>query len=217
MQYELYYENNKGVLTDRTPILRDVKDTFSVSFCLPDDGAYVALFKGEDGIEHRKIIKDGVCVFPKKLLEKEQYVELIVCRINDDRIVYSWECEPLKITTFFYLRRTQWQISGGMTDKDCLERLAELERKYAEVMHEQTMKDENERQRSVEEKLRLEECRKELEACGKRYDTIFDRLSTLTERYNGAVEKYNAAVETINKLAERVTALENNYDPTIIE
>lgn len=44
-----------------------------------------------------------------------------------------------------------------------------------------------------------------------------DRLSALTERYNGAVEKYNAAVETINKLAERVTALENNYDPTIIE
>ena len=134
MKYELIENSNKGVLIDRTPIMRDVRDTFEVSFLLPDNSGYLALFKGADKIEYRKGIKDGICKVPKELLNKEQFVELTVCKVNNDKVLQSWECEPIKVTAFFGMRRNQWQLSGGMTEKDCFKRLAELERTHAEIL-----------------------------------------------------------------------------------
>lgn len=134
MKYELITGSDKGVLIDRTPVMRDVRDTFEVSFILPDNSGYLALFKGADKIEYRKAIKDGVCKVPKELLAKEQFIELTVCQIDNEKVLQSWECEPIKVTAFFGMRRNQWQLSGGMTDKDCFKRLAELERTHAEIL-----------------------------------------------------------------------------------
>jgi hypothetical protein len=137
MQYKLISNTQKGVLTDRTPVMRDIKDTFEASFLLPaGGGAYVALFLGEDGVEHKAVIRCGRVKIPREILSKEQYVGLTVCEVNGERVIRSWECEPLKVTAFLYLRQTQWRISGGMTDKDCLDRLAELESVHAKTLEE---------------------------------------------------------------------------------
>lgn len=133
MKYELIENSNKGVLIDRTPIMRDVRDTFEVSFILPDNSGYLALFKGADKVEYRKAIKDGICKVPKELLAKEQFVELTVCQIDNEKVLQSWECEPVKVTAFFGMRRNQWQLSGGMTEKDCFSRLIELEKGYTQT------------------------------------------------------------------------------------
>ena len=133
MKYELITGSDKGVLIDRTPVMRDVRDTFEVSFILPDNSGYLALFKGADKVEYRKAIKDGICKVPKELLKKEQFIELTVCQVNNDKVLQSWECEPIKVTAFFGMRRNQWQLSGGMTEKDCFARLVELERLYAQT------------------------------------------------------------------------------------
>lgn len=133
MKYELIENSNKGVLIDRTPVMREVRDTYEVSFLLPDNSGYLALFKGADKIEYRKAIKDGVCKVPKELLKKEQFIELTVCQVNNDKVLQSWECEPIKVTAFFGMRRNQWQLSGGMTEKDCFKRLVELEKRYAQT------------------------------------------------------------------------------------
>lgn len=132
MKYEIDQNSARGHLIDQTPIFSDIKDTFEVSFLLPE-GSYVALFKGANSVEYRKAIKDGVCKIPKELLTKEQYVELIVSKVEDDRIIQSWACEPLKITAFLNLRKTQWQLSGGLTENDCIERLNILEKKFDEL------------------------------------------------------------------------------------
>lgn len=44
-----------------------------------------------------------------------------------------------------------------------------------------------------------------------------DALSAEQTIIADLVEKYNKAIEVINNLAERVTALEANYDPTVIK
>lgn len=49
------------------------------------------------------------------------------------------------------------------------------------------------------------------------YITLVTAIDEITAKYNAAIERFNAAVETFNLLAERVTALEKNYDPTVIE
>lgn len=130
MTYELL-TTGRGVMTDRTPVLQDVRDTYAVSFVLPESGVYIALLKGADGVEYRKTVTGGVCKLPKELLKVEQYAELTVCRVDGERIVATWECEPLKISSLINARRSQWQLSGGMTDKDAYARMAELERNNA--------------------------------------------------------------------------------------
>ncbi len=38
MRYELLSNSDVGVIIDQTPVLRDIKDTFVVSFDLPEPG-----------------------------------------------------------------------------------------------------------------------------------------------------------------------------------
>ena len=87
MKYELLMGSEKGVLIDRTPIMLDIRDTFEVSFLLPQKGAYIALFRGEDNIEYKSVIKGGRVKLPPELLNKEQYVSLIVTEVNDEIVV----------------------------------------------------------------------------------------------------------------------------------
>ena len=94
MKYELIENSNAGVIIDPTPVLRDIKDTFEVSFLLPHAGAYIALFRGEDGVEHKAVIRDSAVQIPKELLGKEQRVGLTVCFIDGESEVLAWDCLP---------------------------------------------------------------------------------------------------------------------------
>lgn len=192
MKYELIPNASRGVLIDRTPILQDIRDTYEVSFLMPKSAAYVVLFKGEDGIEYRKTINDGVCKIPKELLAKEQYVEVIVCQIDDEKVIHTWECEPLKITALLNLRQTQWQVSGGMTDKDCYARLCEMERVFSQ---------------SIEEVSKIQDVVR----------ALVEDSAVLKKQNIELAENYNAAIVVVNDLSLRLKALEKNYDPTVID
>ncbi len=132
MQYKLIKNSDVGVIIDPAPILRDIKDTFTVSFVLPENGVYIALFRDESGVEYRTTIKDRKVKVPKQLLSKEQRIGLTVCQITEDEILHSWECQTLKVGTFLSLRKTQWQITAGLDDKEIYLRIAELEKSHAE-------------------------------------------------------------------------------------
>lgn len=136
MQYELIANSNKGVIIDPTPVLRDIKDTFPVSFVLPDGGAYIAVFRGEDNQEHKAVIKDGSALIPKELITKEQRVGVTVCLTDGEKILHSWECHPLAVGSFLKLRQTQWQITAGLSDEEVFARLAEIERVQAKTLAE---------------------------------------------------------------------------------
>lgn len=133
MKYELIKNSNQGVIIDNAPILQDIKETFEISFILPEDGAYIALFRGENNVEYKAIIRDGTVRVPKDLLVKEQHVGLTVCLINGDKIMHSWECHSLRIGSFLFMRQTQWQITAGVDDKEIYARLADIERCNAEL------------------------------------------------------------------------------------
>lgn len=174
MQYELIANSNKGVIIDPTPVLRDIKDTFPVSFVLPESGAYIAIFRGEDNQEHKAVIKDGSALIPKELLNKEQRVGVTVCLTDGETIKHSWECHPLAVGSFLKLRQTQWQITAGLSDEEVFARLAEIERVQAKTLAEMqnleaTIKELNENAKTAaeENEKTLEGLRKEIAEANK--------------------------------------------------
>lgn len=210
MQYELIDKAGVGVITDPTPILRDIKDTFCVSFVLPDEGAYVALFRDESGVEYRATIKDSVAKVPKQILTKNQRIGLTVCKVDGDEITQSWECHPLKVGSFLELRKTQWQITAGMDDRELYARLAEIEKAHA-----RTQAEFNALQAEI---LRREdELAKTAQEYTDKLDGVTKALASVQAQNKSITEAYNKSVEVINGYAERITALEKNYDPTIIK
>ena len=216
MRYELIDNSDVGVIIDPTPILRDIKDTFAVSFVLPDAGVYVALFRDEDGVEYRVTIADGAAKIPKQLLTKEQRIGLTVCEIYDDKILRSWVCQTLKVGTFLSLRKTQWQITAGTDDKELYARLAEIERANAKERAEykallaafDTLQAEYDSYKAATAEAE-EERTAQLSELTKALASVKTANETLAA-------KYNEAIETINSHSERITALEKNYDPTVI-
>lgn len=217
MQYELIQNSSVGVLTDPTPILRDIKDTFTVSFVLPEPGAYVALFRDESGVEYRATVKDNVAKVPKQLFTKEQRIGLTVCQICDDAILRSWECPTLKIGTFLSLRKTQWQITAGADDKELYARLAEIERGDAKARAEYASL------LAAFDALQAEfsRCKQDAERAerehGERLSELIKALASLKTANETLATEYNKAIEVINNLSGRVVALEKNYDPTLIK
>ncbi|MDE6401349.1 MAG: hypothetical protein K2L54_01915 [Clostridiales bacterium] len=217
MQYELIHNSDVGVITDPTPILRDIKDTFTVSFVLPKPGAYVVLFRDESGVEYRATIKDGAAKVPKQLLAKEQRIGLTVCQISDDEILHSWVCQTLKVGTFLSLRQTQWQITVGTDDKELYARLSEIERANAKARAEysallaafDTLQGEFARCEQEAERTAQEHA--------ERQNELIKALASLRTENETLATEYNKAIEVINSLSERVTALEKNYDPTLIK
>ena len=216
MRYELIDNSDVGVIIDPTPILRDIKDTFAVSFVLPDAGVYVALFRDEDGVEYRVTIADGAAKIPKQLLTKEQRIGLTVCEIYDDKILRSWVCQTLKVGTFLSLRKTQWQITAGTDDKELYARLAEIERANAKERAEykallaafDTLQAEYDSYKAA-----TAEAEEERTA---QLSELIKALASVKTANETLAAKYNEAIETINSHTERITALEKNYDPTVI-
>ena len=219
MKYELLANSDYGHIIDPTPILRDIKDTFTVSFVLPESGAYVALFRDESGVEHRAALYNDAVKVPKQILTKEQRIGLTVCRISDDAnaILQSWECQTLKIGTFLSLRQTQWQITVGTDDKELYAKLSEIEQantnartEYGallesfDALRAEFAHCQQNTERAVQENASLKQ-------------KLTDKLTALESKYNAAVKSFNAAVDEVNKLSERLAALEANYDPTIID
>ncbi len=201
MRYELLKDSCEGVLIDSTPILRDIADTFEVSFLLPDAGSYIALFKGEDDIEHKALIKNGAVKIPKPLLNKEQLVCLTVCKIDGDKIVRAWECWSLRIGAFLHMRQRQWQVAAA--EKDILARLAELTRENA------TLKATASRVKN-ETAEQVSKLRKEI-------ISQTAALASLKTDNGKMATAYNSAIEVINDLSKRVAAVEKYYDPTLIK
>ena len=216
MRYELIDNSDVGVIIDPTPILRDIKDTFAMSFVLPDAGAYVALFRDEDGVEYRVTIADGAAKIPKQLLTKEQRIGLTVCEIYDDKILRSWVCQTLKVGTFLSLRKTQWQITAGTDDKELYARLAETERANAKERAEykallaafDTLQAEYDGYKAATAKAEEERAAQLSE--------LIKALASVKTANETLAAKYNEAIQTINNHSERITALEKNYDPTVI-
>ena len=216
MRYELIDNSDVGVIIDPTPILRDIKDTFAMSFVLPDAGAYVALFRDEDGVEYRVTIADGAAKIPKQLLTKEQRIGLTVCEIYDDKILRSWVCQTLKVGTFLSLRKTQWQITAGTDDKELYARLAEIERANAKERAEykallaafDTLQAEYDGYKAATAKAEEERAAQLSE--------LIKALASVKTANETLAAKYNEAIQTINNHSERITALEKNFDPTVI-
>lgn len=216
MRYELIANSDVGVIIDPTPILRDIKDTFAVSFVLPDAGVYIALFRDEDGVEYRATIADGAAKVPKQLLAKEQRIGLAVCKIYDDKILHSWVCQTLKVGTFLSLRKTQWQITAGTDDKELYARLAEIERTNAKERAEykallvafDTLQAECDRYKTATAQADQEHA--------ERLNELTKALASVIEANQTLATKYNEAIITINSHDARITALEKNYDPTVI-
>ena len=44
-----------------------------------------------------------------------------------------------------------------------------------------------------------------------------EQIAALTEKYNAAVARFNQAIETVNAMHERLTCLEANYDPSVVQ
>lgn len=203
MRYELIENSHAGIIIDPTPILLDIKDTFEVSFVLPDRGGYIALFRGEDNAEYKVAIKDGVARIPKELFKKEQRVGLTVCQVNEEEILHAWECHSLRIGAFLHLRQTQWQVTAGVDDKELFARIAELEKAFV------TWQTEN---------LRcIDEYNKAAREYAEQSAELTKTLASVKKANETLVDGYNNAIKVINDLSERVKALEKNYDPTIIK
>lgn len=217
MRYGLIENSDIGVIIDPTPILRDIKDTFKVSFVLPKAGAYVALFRDESGVEYRATIKDGAAKVPKQLLAKEQRIGLTVCQINDDEILHTWVCQTLKVGTFLSLRQSQWQITVGTDDKELYARLAEIERANAKARAEygallaafETLQGEFARCKQESARTAQEHA--------ERQNELIKALASLKAANETLANSYNEAIKVVNDLSLRVTALEKNYDPTLIK
>ena len=217
MRYELIDNSDVGVIIDPTPILRDIKDTFAMSFVLPDAGAYVALFRDEDGVEYRVTIADGAAKVPKQLLTKEQRIGLTVCEIYDDKILRSWVCQTLKVGTFLSLRKTQWQITVGADDKELYARLASIEREHAKRGAEyaalldafDALQAEFSRHKASAEQAAQE--------YAERQNELIKALASVKSANETLAAEYNKAIGVINDLSERVNALEKHYDPTLIK
>ncbi len=64
----------------------------------------------------------------------------------------------------------------------------------------------------------LSECVEEVQAeASAQVQQLQEELSKVREQLYVAVNNYNTAIQVINELSARVTALEANYDPTIIK
>lgn len=209
MRYELIKDSSVGVVTDPTPILLDIKDTFEVSFLLPDCGAYIAIFRGDDNIEHKAVIKNSKVALPKSLLSKEQNVGLVVCQIDGENILHSWDCWGLRVGAFLTMRQSQRQVTVA-NDDSFLIRLAELERIHAQVLKDfDALQTENKHRNSETSEL-VAKFKLEL------YNQT-EALASLKRNNEKVTAAYNDAIKVINDLSKRVTALEKNYDPTIIK
>lgn len=209
MKYELIKGANAGVIIDPTPILLDVKDTFEVSFVLPDEGGYIALFRGEDNAEYKVAIKGGIARIPKELFKKEQRVGLTVCQVSEEEIIHAWECHSLRIGAFLHLRQTQWQVTAGVDDREIFSRIAQLE-----DCHAQTQTAFNTLQ--TDNKRCLDEFYEVRQEYAKRLAEVTRTLASVQKANEMLANGYNNAIKVINDLSERVKALEKNYDPTII-
>ncbi len=210
MKYELIKNSHAGVIVDPTPVLLDVKDTFKVSFVLPQSGSYIALFKGEDGVEHKAVVYGSDVIVPREIIGKEQLVALTVCLIDEDKVLWAWECHPLKVGAFLIMRQQQRQLTAGLSDEQLFARLAEIERVHAETLAAFDVL-------KSDYGARCDELAQFTEQTVKALQQRENELASLKKANELLVKHANEATEVINTLSKKVFNLEKNYDPTIIE
>lgn len=217
MKYRLIRNSHVGVIVDNTPVFRDVKDTFTVSFILPENGAYTAVFRDENGVEYNAAVRDGAARVPRQILSKSQLVGLTVCLLNDSEIIWTWECQTLKVGTFLSLRKTQWQLTSGVDDKKLFSRLAEIETEHADLLAAFKALNRQTEQCNSQVDSYSREVEKSAADCEKQLLELREKLTEMKAANETLAAAYNKATEVINGLSERVYNLEKNYDPTVIE
>jgi hypothetical protein len=180
MKYLISESNKKGVLVESTPIYVDVQGTAEVSFSLPKEANYVAIFKAPNDIARKVAIKNGVCSIPSALLSNQatRYIDVSVAEVHADSL-RIWTCDPLRISSFFAASRSQLHISSGVSDEDYLKRVLELE----------------EENKSLNAKI------DELNSKAVEYEK---QVSTLTVCINKVVEKHNELVKQFNSYKEEM-------------
>lgn len=209
MRYELLNNADIGVVVDATPVYRDIKDTFEVSFLLPSDGVYVAVMCDADGVEYRATLFDGRLKIPKQLLKRSGEVQLVVHQTENGRVIRTWECRPFKVETFLAERETWRKLSTGL-DADKLQlRLTYIERVHATAMEEYAALIRAVSLYKAETENLIDELRQDIAS----QKEVITSLKAENVRLS---EAFNKAIEVINNLSERIVALEKNYDPTII-
>lgn len=209
MKYELLENSDVGVVVDATPVYRDVKDTFEVSFLLPSDGVYVAVMCDTDGVEYRAMLFDGRLKIPRQLLKRSGEVQLVVHQTENGRVTRVWECRPFKLETFLSERETWRKLSAGLDADKLQSRLTDIEREHATATEEFAALNGAVSLCKAETESLIDELRKDMA----RQTEVITSLKAENVKLT---ETYNKAIEVINNLSERVSALEKNYDPTII-
>lgn len=216
MTYELIKNSGVGVIIDPTPIYRDIKDTYSVSFVLPFAGVYIALFRDESGVEYRTTIKDGAAKTPKQLLTKNQLVGLTVCYVEGDSIRHVWECHTLKVGTFLSLRQAQWQITVGMDDKAIFKRIADLEHSHAQTRAELAETKTAFCALQADYSRHAAQTNDTVNSLRAELSALSAALASVKTAHETLASAHNQAIEVINGLSRRVSLLEKHYDPTLI-
>lgn len=210
MRYELIKNSHAGVIVDPTPVFLDIAETFKITFALPREGAYIALFRDEAGVEYKAVVYEDAVIVPREVIGKEQRVGLTVCLTDGDKILWAWECHPLKVGAFLYLRKTQWQLTAGFSDEELLARLAEIERIHAETeaafaaLH----RDYDAQGVAV---------RQYMEQTAETIATFEKRLASVEKGNQLIAYAHNKATKVINDLQKKVLDLEKHYDPTLLD
>lgn len=181
MKYQISDSNARGVLVDNFPVYVDVGGTLEVSFSLPRESHFVAIFKATGEVEQKAVIKDGVCKLPAKLLlnQKTRYIDVSVAELNGSIIEKAWACDPLRVSSFFSASRSQLHISSGVSDQDYLKRVLDLENENVSL-------------------------NKKLEATNSKVVEQQQQISTLTECIKKIVEKHNELVKQFESYKEEM-------------
>lgn len=182
LKYKILDSSPIGTLIEDFPIFSDMFDTFEVSFFMERKGNYVATFKGTDGKMHKSAIKNGVCLFPRAIIRKgiNQFVEVSVVELDGaDKVKRIWNCEPLKIGSFYYSTRSQFQVSSGVSDEEYHKRVLAV----------------------IDENKHIKEELIELYSKVAGYEC---QVSALSECIKKVVEKHNEMVKEFTKMKEEM-------------
>ena len=107
-----------------------------------------------------------------------------------------------------------------MTDKSAFERIAEIEKQIAQAnivfTETQTLVMTDKSKREKTEKDLWLEFNRVLGDFDKHKSAQNAQMTELKKENERLINAYNKAIGVINNLSERITAIEKNYDPTLV-
>lgn len=120
------------VVSDRTPILTDIKDGCELSFLLPDEKPYVAMLIDKLGAKYRVKVVDGKAALPREVMFP-QYLQVYLLKLSADGVERAIACEPLKVARLADMLTTQFEVSGGLTEPDLRQTVQDLQAELSNI------------------------------------------------------------------------------------